>query len=202
MILKPSGNKHGKHNCLLRSGQVSAESSIFGANGCRQSRAQVRNQGRDLLHIQFWLKHEEKETQLKIWKSHVNDNQRCMPRDGNLILKRTPQDRFSGAKDIQLPIAYHSQTQRSDKAASLNKRQYLRPVVIRPSNLQPQLYSSSLYPHSTYQCTGIYSALTTANGKKVSQTLPTLTAEQYSCWPCRGVGLHNPSLKVTLGWLH
>lgn len=101
MTLAPFGNKHRKLNCLLRGRQVSAESSIFGANRCRQSTGQVRNQGGDLLHVQFWVKHEEKETQLKSLKEpHKRQSKEHISYDGNVIFKRTPQDRFSGAKDI------------------------------------------------------------------------------------------------------
>lgn len=154
MTLTPSGNKHRKHNCLLTGRQISAEAGIFDANRCRQSRGQVRNRGRD--HLIFaacastvlseaWgernpAKKFERATEMTIrstclvwWQGHIQKN---FP------------DRFSGTKDIQLPIAL-SQPDPEVQQGSFHKQSNSDLWVIRPCHLQRQLYPSSLYPHFT-----------------------------------------------------
>ena len=98
-----------------------------------------------------------------------------------------PKTGFQAGKTFSYLLLCHSETQRSDKAASINKRKSLRPVGYQALQSAAHLYPSSLYPHSTYQCRGIYSALNTANGKKVSRILPTLSAKDHSSWPYKGI---------------
>lgn len=190
MTLTPSGNKHRKHNCLLTGRQISAEAGIFDANRCRQSRGQVRNRGRD--HLNFAARAStvlseawgERNPAKKIWKSYWNDNQKymsCMMTRS--YPKELPKTGFQALRTFNYLLLCHSQTQRSNKAASINK---LRPVGYQA--LPSAAPTISLLPLSPlHQCTGIYSALNIANGKQVSWILPTLSAKHYSSWPYKGI---------------